>query len=188
MCSSDLVVTGNGQMTNLKEDRIYPGWYSCLEYVDKITVTGNLTSISEGAFVYPSSKKVDFEISGAVKTIYNNAINMNISTLVLGENVKTVKGGLCAEYSVDKAYLPKSLTSYRDIHFDMLGKSEIYYEGSVEDFLKIKIDDGKDMVTVKDYIMKHYPSDATAVKWSYMYMNASKLGDDHEYCQNLKIW
>ena len=183
-----LVVTGNGAMTDFQAERILPGWYSCLEYVDKITVGGNLTSITQGAFDLPDSKKVEFEISGAVKTIHNNAINMKISTLVLGENVKTIKGNLCAGVNLEKAYLPKSLTSYRGFSADMLGNSEIYYEGSVEDFLKIKIDDYSDMVTVKDYIIKHYPSDATAVKWSYLYMNASKLGDKHEYCQNLKIW
>ena len=184
-----LVVTGSGQMMNFKEDRIYPGWYPHLEYVEKITVTGNLTSISEGAFVFPNSKKVEFEISGSVQTIQSNAVNMNISTLILGKGVESIKGRIYVGENLQNVYLPKSLKyfQYFGSGWDVFNTS-IYYEGSKEEFLSIKRMVDNEKMTIKDYLQTVHANDVSFSIWRLVYVNASKVGDTKQYFDLHQAW
>lgn len=174
-----IVIFGNGDMPKYPRDSS-PMWHEYLYDTKKITIAHGVTSISTDSFVFPKGKnKIEFEMSDTVKVIEDRAINLNIYELVLGNGVERIEGKILLRDEWTHIYLPKSLKFIYPI--DSYAYRNYYYEGSKEDFLKIKTviyDIYRYEITIEELMSKRYPNGT--FNNMFVFYNASGLYDDHD--------
>lgn len=173
----EIVIFGKGNMPDFSEN---PLWYDYLPHTVKIMVDSGITSIGKHTFYYNETTNTNctFVISDTVKTIKSYAIKLKIQALTLGKGVTNIEpDGLdLGDKTIKSVYVPKSVKS---LGVESLGNGTWFYEGSLEDFYKIKMRIYNNETTVKSYI--NGLDEDFISGYIHIYINAKSINDRSNY-------
>ncbi|MBE6693722.1 MAG: hypothetical protein E7589_03040 [Ruminococcaceae bacterium] len=165
----EIVIYGKGAMPDFDAEW-HPLWHDYLSYAKKITIAEGITTIGAYAFYDSNSEAVvEYVISDTVKTIKPYALGLKTYKLVLGASVQRIEYN-AIYYAISdqmwRVYLPKSVT-----YIDNMARGTFFYEGSAEEFYKIKTRLYSDVVPLKEFF------EGRDVYGIYVYVNAEDIND-----------
>lgn len=125
---------------NIKEIR--RGAFGCCRALSQITIPQNLEIIGESAFQECNSLK-SFQMPQNLKEIGENAFYWSgLREITLNSNLNRIGSGAFINTSLTRLDLPQSITNLGgDIFSKYFESMEIYYAGTIQDWLNIQIED-----------------------------------------------
>ena len=152
-----------------------PPWYDYLDKTVQITIAEGITSIGKYAFYYPyPTVNCNIVMSDTVKIIESNSIYLKMNKLIIGSGVTTVEANTFN--SVKSLYIPKSV---KKLNADvLLNVGNCFYEGTLNDFYKIKTDYYNSEITLGTYIANLDDALASNI---FIYVEAKDISDKSHY-------
>ena len=178
-----IVIYGSGEMPNFDANdgdgfssNGRPVWYDYLRYTKKIIVAEGITTIGSYAFYHPDAQQeAEFVIPDSLKIIESYGIGVPTNNLHVGKNLEQIK-----VYGIDYSkvrgsiYLPKTL--------DLIGTipwgTELFYEGTLEEFYKINTVAWYQVISLEDYLDMFTDNEKSMF---FLYIHAKDMNDRHQY-------
>ena len=170
----EIVIHGNGNMPDFSKDE-HPPWYDYLDKTVQITIAEGITSIGKYAFYYPyPTVNCNIVMSDTVKIIELNSIYLKMNKLIIGSGVTSVESNTFN--SVNSLYIPKSVKKLNPGVLLLVGNC--FYEGTLNDFYKIKTDYYNSEIPLGTYIANLDDALASNI---FIYVEAKDISDKSHY-------
>lgn len=181
-----LVVYGSGPMQNY-ENADNTQWSNYYYDLSKITVAEGITSIGRYAFYHTGINEITIDMADSVKSITYNSIYLNNKSFTLGNGIERVDGIISGQ-NLNAIYIPRSLKYYSSFGSTFRDENiKIFYEGTKEEFLNIKIATHPGTSTVGEYLKNFFTQNGYPPH-SYVYLNCSEVYDRSDFFNMPKEW
>ncbi len=141
-CDGILTISGTGEIPDVP-DGGYPAWEGYRQDIKKVIVEEGITSIGRNVFQY--------WIKGVSMYGYGTTLDADVYFIknaefevTLPDSLKEIKyGAFFQRYGLKSIKLPKGIELIESYAFSSTGLTQVYYEGTAEDWAKVQIEDSR---------------------------------------------
>ncbi len=181
-----IVIYGNGLMGDYESNK-RPMWHQYLKDATAITIEEGVTTIGSYCFVEPQGySSITVHMADSVTVFKPESFNLNIEKLVYGNGVEYIYA-MPNNKNTKEIFLPRAVEYIGNSSNTLESGTEIFYQGTREEFLNITILYGGNAVTMREYLNRSY-SQGKYPRLLYVYVNASEVGDKTDLFDTLAEW